>query len=123
MSPIHEVVKVDFFLPGCPPPADAFWQILALSVVTPEEPHGGHSGRGARRARRQKQRVILAAEIIAAVIAAVILLWFARSVCRYTRKKRQLEDDRALLVTEQVKSAIERVGSLAARSSIAGSRY
>jgi [NiFe] hydrogenase diaphorase moiety small subunit len=28
VSPIHEVVKVDFFLPGCPPPADAFWQIL-----------------------------------------------------------------------------------------------
>ena len=28
VSPIHEVVKVDFFLPGCPPPADAFWQVL-----------------------------------------------------------------------------------------------
>jgi [NiFe] hydrogenase diaphorase moiety small subunit len=28
VSPIHEVVKIDFFLPGCPPPADAFWQIL-----------------------------------------------------------------------------------------------
>ena len=28
VSPIHEVVKVDFFLPGCPPPADAFWHIL-----------------------------------------------------------------------------------------------
>jgi [NiFe] hydrogenase diaphorase moiety small subunit len=28
VSPIHEVVKVDLFLPGCPPPADAFWHIL-----------------------------------------------------------------------------------------------
>ncbi len=28
VSPIHEVVKVDFFLPGCPPPAEAFWLIL-----------------------------------------------------------------------------------------------
>ena len=28
VSPISEVVKVDFFLPGCPPPADAFWQVL-----------------------------------------------------------------------------------------------
>ncbi len=28
VSPIHEVVKVDYFLPGCPPPADAFWHIL-----------------------------------------------------------------------------------------------
>jgi len=28
VSPIHEVVKIDFFLPGCPPPADAFWHIL-----------------------------------------------------------------------------------------------
>ena len=28
VSPIHEVVKIDFFLPGCPPPADAFWHVL-----------------------------------------------------------------------------------------------
>lgn len=28
VHPIHEVVKVDYFLPGCPPPADAFWEIL-----------------------------------------------------------------------------------------------
>ena len=26
--PIHEVVEVDYSLPGCPPPADAFWQLL-----------------------------------------------------------------------------------------------
>jgi coenzyme F420-reducing hydrogenase gamma subunit len=28
VHPIHEIVKIDYFLPGCPPPADAFWQIL-----------------------------------------------------------------------------------------------
>lgn len=26
--PIQEVVKVDYFLPGCPPPADTLWQAL-----------------------------------------------------------------------------------------------
>ncbi len=37
VSPIHEVVKVDFFLPGCPPPADAFWQILT-DIVEGRQP-------------------------------------------------------------------------------------
>jgi len=26
--PLHEVVKIDYFLPGCPPPAEAFWTFL-----------------------------------------------------------------------------------------------
>ncbi|MEF3254745.1 MAG: NADP oxidoreductase [Deferribacterales bacterium] len=26
--PVHEVVNVDYFLPGCPPPADAFYQFI-----------------------------------------------------------------------------------------------
>ncbi len=26
--PVHEVVKVDYFLPGCPPPADQIWAVL-----------------------------------------------------------------------------------------------
>jgi NAD-reducing hydrogenase small subunit len=26
--PCHEVVKIDHFIPGCPPPADAIWQVL-----------------------------------------------------------------------------------------------
>lgn len=37
VSPIHEVVKVDYFLPGCPPPADAFWHILD-SIVREAQP-------------------------------------------------------------------------------------
>ncbi|OOZ37121.1 NADP oxidoreductase [Solemya velesiana gill symbiont] len=28
VHPIHEVVKVDYFLPGCPPPADTIWTFL-----------------------------------------------------------------------------------------------
>lgn len=28
VRPIHEVVKVDYFLPGCPPSADVFWAFL-----------------------------------------------------------------------------------------------
>jgi len=26
--PCQEVVKIDYFLPGCPPPAQAFWELL-----------------------------------------------------------------------------------------------
>jgi NAD-reducing hydrogenase small subunit len=29
VRPIHEVVHVDYFLPGCPPSADAFWSFLS----------------------------------------------------------------------------------------------
>ena len=28
VRPVHEVVKVDVFVPGCPPPADAIYQVL-----------------------------------------------------------------------------------------------
>lgn len=28
VHPIHEVVKVDYFLPGCPPSGDAIWQFF-----------------------------------------------------------------------------------------------
>lgn len=27
--PIHEIVQVDFTLPGCPPPADAFYELIS----------------------------------------------------------------------------------------------
>jgi len=26
--PCHEIVKIDYFLPGCPPPADTLWEAL-----------------------------------------------------------------------------------------------
>jgi len=29
VHPLHEVVKVDYYLPGCPPPADAFKKTLS----------------------------------------------------------------------------------------------
>jgi len=28
VRPIHEAVRVDYVLPGCPPPAEAFWELL-----------------------------------------------------------------------------------------------
>ncbi len=37
VSPIHEVVKVDFFLPGCPPSPEAFWRVLN-SVIEGRQP-------------------------------------------------------------------------------------
>lgn len=30
--PCHEVVKIDHFLPGCPPPADLIWEALTALV-------------------------------------------------------------------------------------------
>jgi NAD-reducing hydrogenase small subunit len=29
VHPVHEVVKIDYFLPGCPPSADAIWKFLS----------------------------------------------------------------------------------------------
>ena len=42
VRPIHEVVHVDYFLPGCPPSADTFWQFLTdlMSGRTPHLAHG-----------------------------------------------------------------------------------
>ncbi|AGX87075.1 nickel-dependent hydrogenase small subunit [Candidatus Symbiobacter mobilis] len=40
VHPVHEVVQVDHFLPGCPPSADAFWAFLNdwLAGRTPQLP-------------------------------------------------------------------------------------
>jgi NAD-reducing hydrogenase small subunit len=35
--PLHEVVKIDYFLPGCPPSADVFWAALT-ALVSGKEP-------------------------------------------------------------------------------------
>ena len=42
VHPIHEVVKIDYFLPGCPPPADAIWKFLTDLIAgrTPVMGHG-----------------------------------------------------------------------------------
>ena len=42
VHPIHEVVQVDYFLPGCPPSADAFWNFLTdlMAGRTPQLGHG-----------------------------------------------------------------------------------
>ena len=34
--PCHEIVKIDYFLPGCPPTADLIWNAL-LALVTGDE--------------------------------------------------------------------------------------
>lgn len=40
--PVHEVVRIDHALPGCPPPADAFWQLLQdLMAGRAPALHGG----------------------------------------------------------------------------------
>lgn len=41
VHPIHEVVHVDYSLPGCPPPADAFWAFLT-DLMAGRTPHLGH---------------------------------------------------------------------------------
>jgi len=42
VHPIHEIVRVDYFIPGCPPPADAIWKFLTdlLAGRTPTLGHG-----------------------------------------------------------------------------------
>lgn len=41
VHPIHEVVHVDYFLPGCPPCADAIWGLLT-DLMEGRTPHLGH---------------------------------------------------------------------------------
>ena len=38
VHPLQDVVKVDYSLPGCPPPADAFWEILT-AFSEQRQPH------------------------------------------------------------------------------------
>lgn len=41
VHPIHEVVKVDYFLPGCPPSGDAIWKFLT-DLIAGRTPSLGH---------------------------------------------------------------------------------
>ena len=36
VRPVHEVVKIDYFLPGCPPRADLIWQAM-VALITGDE--------------------------------------------------------------------------------------
>lgn len=38
--PVHEVVKIDYFLPGCPPSADTFYRFLS-ELIEGKEPQIG----------------------------------------------------------------------------------
>ena len=42
VHPLHEVVHIDYFLPGCPPSADTIWRFLndLIAGRTPELGHG-----------------------------------------------------------------------------------
>lgn len=37
VRPLHEVVRIDYYLPGCPPSADAIWQFLT-DLIAGREP-------------------------------------------------------------------------------------
>jgi NAD-reducing hydrogenase small subunit len=41
VHPIHEVVHIDYFLPGCPPSGDAIWAFLT-ELLAGRTPHLGH---------------------------------------------------------------------------------
>ena len=41
VHPIHEVVHIDHFLPGCPPSADAIWAFVT-ALLAGQEPKLGH---------------------------------------------------------------------------------
>jgi NAD-reducing hydrogenase small subunit len=41
VHPIHEVVHIDYFIPGCPPSADAIWKVLT-DLLAGQEPSLGH---------------------------------------------------------------------------------
>jgi NAD-reducing hydrogenase small subunit len=41
VHPLHEVVKVDYFIPGCPPSADAIWSFLG-DLIAGHTPRLGH---------------------------------------------------------------------------------
>ena len=41
MHPLHEVVKIDWFIPGCPPSGEAIWKALT-DILAGRDPELGH---------------------------------------------------------------------------------
>ncbi len=41
VHPINDVVRIDYSLPGCPPSAEAIWQLLT-DIIAGRTPHLGH---------------------------------------------------------------------------------
>ncbi|MDP2072053.1 NADP oxidoreductase [Methylotenera sp.] len=41
VHPIHEVVKIDYFIPGCPPSGEAIWKVLT-DLIAGREPDLSH---------------------------------------------------------------------------------
>jgi NAD-reducing hydrogenase small subunit len=41
VHPLHDVVKIDYFLPGCPPSAETIWHFLT-ELVAGRTPRFGH---------------------------------------------------------------------------------
>ena len=41
VRPLHEIVNIDYFIPGCPPPAEAIWKVLG-DILAGREPVLGH---------------------------------------------------------------------------------
>ena len=41
VHPVHEVVRIDYFLPGCPPSGDAIWSFLN-DLIAGRDPRLGH---------------------------------------------------------------------------------
>lgn len=41
VRPLNEIVRIDYFLPGCPPSSDAIWKFLT-DLIAGRTPHLGH---------------------------------------------------------------------------------
>ncbi|MER2544294.1 MAG: NADP oxidoreductase, partial [Candidatus Accumulibacter phosphatis] len=41
VHPIHEIVRIDYFIPGCPPSGDAIWKFLT-DLLDGRTPRLGH---------------------------------------------------------------------------------
>ena len=56
VRPIHEVVRVDYFIPGCPPSGPAIWKVFLTDLIAGRTPRptGGLLHYDCRGKRRQE---------------------------------------------------------------------